>query len=162
MGGVSSGEEGAGHVRNAGRAVSQYFKVGDQVLWNPSNAVAGLFMRSAEALAPETGLSTGLSPMQNDECEIDLTSFAAFVSALVERYERSNHPILHSLMDGFIATALVLVARGGARLPAPVTRDDSSRDVQVSRHSVWPPSGQVLGLERWAALSEQHARAMTC
>lgn len=95
--------------------MSQYFQVGDQVLWNPSNGVARLFMRSAEALAPETGLPTGLGPMENDECQVDLTAFAAFVGALVERYERSNHRILHSLMEGFIATALVLVERGGAR-----------------------------------------------
>jgi hypothetical protein len=33
-------------------AMSQYFKIGDLTLWNPSNGVAALFMRSAEALAP--------------------------------------------------------------------------------------------------------------
>ncbi|MGW0810428.1 DUF6086 family protein [Nonomuraea sp. NPDC002799] len=43
--------------------MSQYFRVGDQVLWNPSTRVAGLFLRSAEALAPETGLPTGLGLM---------------------------------------------------------------------------------------------------
>ncbi|MGW0194113.1 DUF6086 family protein [Nonomuraea sp. NPDC003201] len=140
--------------------MSQYFQVGDQVLWNPSNGVAGLFMRSAEALAPETGLPTGLGPMVSDECEVDLAAFAAFVSALIERYERSNHPILHSLMEGFIATALVLVERGGAKLPVPRANDGGWRDVQVSEHSVWPPGGQVRDVERWAALSGQHARAM--
>ncbi|MEQ4714753.1 DUF6086 family protein [Nonomuraea sp. B19D2] len=140
--------------------MSQYFQVGDQVLWNPSNGVAGLFMRSAEALAPETGLPTGLGPMESDECEVDLATFAAFVSALIRRYERSNHPILRSLMEGFIATALVLVERGGAELPVPDTNDASWKDVQMSEHSAWPPGGQVRDVERWAALSAQHARAM--
>ncbi|MGP3966030.1 DUF6086 family protein [Nonomuraea sp. 3N208] len=140
--------------------MSQYFQVGDQVLWNPSNGVAGLFIRSAEALAPETGLPTGLGPMESDECEVDLATFAAFVSTLIGRYERSNHPILHSLMEGFIATALVLVERGGAELPVPDANDGGWRDVQVSEHSAWPPGGQVGDVERWAALSAQHARAM--
>ncbi|MFI6741553.1 DUF6086 family protein [Nonomuraea sp. NPDC050451] len=129
--------------------MSQYFQVGDQVLWNPSNGVARLFMRSAEALAPETGLPTGLGPMESDECQIDLTAFAAFVGALIERYERSNHPILRSLMEGFIATALVLVERGGAELPHSDVNDDP-----------WPPAGPVRDVERWAALSAHHARAM--
>ncbi|MET9341517.1 DUF6086 family protein [Nonomuraea sp. NPDC003804] len=139
--------------------MSQYFKVGDQVLWNPSNGVAGLFMRSAEAVAPETGLSTGLGLMDNDECEIDLPAFAAFVTALVDRYEHSNNRILHSLMEGFIATALVLVERGGVELPAS-DADDDWKDVQVGKDSAWPGTGQVRGVERWAALSARHARAM--
>ncbi|WP_431904792.1 DUF6086 family protein [Nonomuraea sp. bgisy101] len=140
--------------------MSQYFQVGDQVLWNASSGVAGLFMRSAEALSPETGLPTGLGPMESDECEIDLAAFTAFVSALIERYERSNHPILHSLMEGFIATALVLLERGGAELPEFDANDGRWRDVQVSEHSPWPAAGQVRDVERWATLSTQHARAM--
>ncbi|NRQ31487.1 hypothetical protein HII36_06480 [Nonomuraea sp. NN258] len=140
--------------------MSQYFRVGDQILWNPSSGVAGLFMRSAEALAPETGLPTGLGPMESDECEIDPATFAVFVSALVERYERSNHPILHSLMDGFIATALVLVERSGAELSPPDTNDTTWKDVQVSEHSEWPLDRQLHEIDRWAALSARHARAM--
>lgn len=136
--------------------MSQYFQIGDQVLWNPSNGVAGLFMRTAEALAPEAGLPTGLGSMENDECQVDLVAFTAFVSALVQRYERSNHPILHSLMGGFIATALVLVERGGARISVP-DMTDGWRDVQVGGHAVWPPGDHV---ERWAALSDRHGRAM--
>ncbi|MFG1941459.1 DUF6086 family protein [Nonomuraea sp. NPDC048826] len=140
--------------------MSQYFQAGDQVLWNPSNGVAGLFIRSAEALAPETGLPTGLGPMESDECQVDLATFAAFVSALIGRYERSNHPILHSLMEGFIATALVLAERGGAELPAPDANDGDWRDVQVSEHFTWSTGGPIGDAERWAALSAQHARAM--
>jgi hypothetical protein len=123
--------------------MSQYFQVGDHVLWNPSNGVAGLFVRSAEALAPLTDLPTGLGPMDNDECEVDMVAFTAFVRALVERYERSNHPILHSLIDGFIATALVLIERGGGKLPVVQASDDDWSDVQVNGHSLRPLSGPV-------------------
>jgi hypothetical protein len=140
--------------------VSQYFKIGRQILWNPSNGVSGLFMRSAEALAPVAGLPTGLGAMKADECQVDLAAFTAFVSALVRRYEQSNHPILHSLMGGFIATALVLVERGGQTISAPDTTDDGGKDVQVSRHAVWPPGDQANAIERWTVLADQHGRAM--
>lgn len=148
------------HAAVSKENMSQFFQVGDQVLWNPSNGVAGLFIRSAEALAPETGLPTGLGPMENDECDVDLATFAAFVSALIRRYERSNHLILHSLMEGFIATALVLVERGGAELPVSDANNDGWKDVQVSEHSARPPVGRAGDIARWAALSAQHGRAM--
>ncbi|GAB3958664.1 DUF6086 family protein [Actinoallomurus acanthiterrae] len=140
--------------------MSQYLQVDDRVLWNPSSGVARLFVRTAEALAPEAGLPTGLGPMVNDECEIDLAAFTGFVSALIRRYERSDHPILHSLMDGFIATALVLVQRGGATLSVSDARDEGLRDVQVGPYAGWSPSSQVLSTERWATLVDQHAQAM--
>ncbi|AQZ68538.1 unnamed protein product [[Actinomadura] parvosata subsp. kistnae] len=129
--------------------MSQYYQVGEHVLWNPSNGVSALFLRTAQALAPETGLPTGLGPMENDECQVDLPVFTAFVGALVDRYERSNHPILHALMEGFIATALVLVQRAEAEL----IRSGGRRDVRVSR-----PFGGGAG--RWAELTARHARAM--
>ncbi|NJP96813.1 hypothetical protein HCN51_46580 [Nonomuraea sp. FMUSA5-5] len=106
--------------------MSQYYQVGEHVLWNPSNGVSALFLRTAQALAPETGLPTGLGPMESDECQIDLPAFTAFVGALVDRYERANHPILHALMEGFIATALVLVQRG-----------EEVRDVQTPKDGRW-------------------------
>ncbi|SDK44548.1 DUF6086 family protein [Nonomuraea jiangxiensis] len=141
--------------------MSQYYQVHDQVLWNPSNGVFALFMRSAQALAPEAGLPTGLGPMRSDECQIDLKAFTAFVSALVERYERTNHPILHALMEGFIATALVLVQRGGAELDRSEREDsDGRREVQVSGPSTSLPEGGGGTAGRWAELSARHARAM--
>ncbi|WP_043635494.1 DUF6086 family protein [Nonomuraea candida] len=136
--------------------MSQYYQVGDHVLWNPSNGVSALFLRSAQALAPEAGLPTGLGPMRDDECQIDLKVFTAFVSALVDRYERSNHPVLHALMEGFIATALVLVERGGGE---PVrSGGDGWRDVRVSGPSTELPAVGAAG--RWAELVARHARAM--
>ncbi len=136
--------------------MSQYYQVGDHVLWNPSNGVSALFLRSAQALAPEAGLPTGLGPMRDDECQIELEVFTAFVSALVHRYERSNHAILHALMEGFIATALVLVQRAGAE-PAR-SGGDGWRDVQVSRPSTRLPEDGATG--RWAELAARYARSM--
>jgi hypothetical protein len=97
--------------------MSQYFQTGDQVLWNPSTGVARVFLRTAEALSLESGVPSGIGPMVDDESEIDMPSFEVFVSALVIRYQQSRHPVLRSLIEGFIATALVLVERGGGELP---------------------------------------------
>ncbi len=119
--------------------MSQFFLARDQVLWNPASAVAALFLRSAQALEPEVRLPSGLGPMQEDECHIDLESFAAFIEALVIRFERSNHTVQRSLMEGFIATSLVLIDRAGVAAPATA-----------------PPDAT----HPWGELRQSHARAM--
>jgi Family of unknown function (DUF6086) len=96
--------------------MSRYFQVGDQVLWNPSNGVAELFASTAEALVSTADAPTGIGPMEAHEYEIDLDTFGAFVDALVRRYVASRHPIFRCLLEGFTATALVMVQRGGEQL----------------------------------------------
>jgi hypothetical protein len=44
--------------------VSRYFWHGDQLLWNPSNQVGVLFIRTAETLAAVEELPTGIGPMR--------------------------------------------------------------------------------------------------
>jgi hypothetical protein len=116
--------------------MSQYFQVGQRVLWNPATGVAQVFLRAAESFAALTGLPSGLGPMQADECEIDMEVFSTFVDALIRRYARSNHVILRSLMEGFTATAIVLANRGGGRLPALETPNDPAITAltELSRH----------------------------
>lgn len=60
MDGVSGTE--ARQTRWNEENMSQYFQVGDQVLWNPSNGVAGLFLRSAEAFGLRDGIADGARP----------------------------------------------------------------------------------------------------
>ncbi|MCP2342064.1 DUF6086 family protein [Actinomadura rupiterrae] len=106
--------------------MSQYFQTGGRVLWNPATGVARVFLRAAESFATLIGLSSGLGPMQEDECEIGIEAFSAFTDALICCYARSNHVILRSLMEGFTATAIVLVDRSGRRLPALQSTEDPS------------------------------------
>ncbi|MEV5708625.1 DUF6086 family protein [Actinoallomurus sp. NPDC052274] len=136
-----------------------YFQVDDRVLWNPSNGVARVFVRTAEVLVPEAELPTGLGPMVEDECQVDMAAFTAFVRALIGRYEASNHRILRSLMEDFIAVALVLVERGGGTL-RPSDPPVGWQDVQAGPGTELPPSDQRGGTERWAALVAEYARAM--
>jgi hypothetical protein len=137
--------------------VSQYFQVGDQVLWNPSNGVAELFVRTAEALVPTAGVPTGIGPMEADEYQIDLVAFGAFVDALVRRYVASRHPILNSLLEGFVATALVLVQRAGRSVTAPGEPVPAElRDVSVGPGGMAAPGN----VDRLRELRKEHARAM--
>jgi hypothetical protein len=137
--------------------VSQYFQVGDLVLWNPASRVAELFFRTSEAIAPTMGLPTGIASVVADEYQIDLDAFTAFTDALVHRYLSSSHTILRSLLEGFTATALVMVERTGRRVPALAdTPTLDPRDVSVGPAGISP-----LGdAERLRALAEEHTRSM--
>jgi hypothetical protein len=118
-------------------SVSQYFQVNDLVLWNPSNRVAELFVRTSEAICPLVATPTGIGATGADAYEVDLDVFVDFVDALVKQYLSSSHPILRSLLEGFLATALVLVHRAGRTVPslyAPTGLDP--RDVSVGPEGI--------------------------
>lgn len=97
--------------------MSCVFQSGDEILWNPSNAVGQVFTGEAEVLASTFGRPSGLGAIVEDECEVDMAEFENFVHDLVRRYDEATHPILRSLMVGFIATALVILDRGGGKFP---------------------------------------------
>jgi hypothetical protein len=97
--------------------MSCLFQVEDSIIWNPSNTVARLFKGQVEAVASAFNLTSGLGPIIEDECEIDLPIFETFLAEVVKRYDNSTHPILRALTVGVIAIASVLVERADGRLP---------------------------------------------
>jgi hypothetical protein len=138
-------------------AVSKYFKVDEQVLWNPSNGVAKLFVSTAQALVALADEPHGLHDTGSDECEIDPVLFEAFIDALVRRYLASSHLILRSHMEGFLATALVLVERAGGTVRAfSEPKDLDMRDLSVGTVAV-NARGDADQLRDMAAA---HAKAM--
>jgi hypothetical protein len=123
------------HDQLMGAAVSQYFDIGDKTVWNPSNGASRLFRRQVTVFEAELKLSSGIGPMENDECQIDLVTFETFVNALLAHHRRTSHAIVLALSDGFVATVLVLAERAGievdwAQLGA--AQDGPLEDVQVS------------------------------
>lgn len=48
-------------VRAGAGRVSQYFEVGQETVWNPSNGVGVLFVRSSEALGLVVDVPTGVA-----------------------------------------------------------------------------------------------------
>ncbi|GGN87837.1 hypothetical protein GCM10010112_70830 [Actinoplanes lobatus] len=137
--------------------MSQFFKVDDLTLWNPSNRVAQLFYRSCAAVAPVVGLPPGVVDNCRDEYEVDLDVFVPFVDALVREYRASSHAVLRSLLEGLLPAAMVLVQRAGGELPSLSGQVGTSRrDVSVGVGGI-APSGDG---ERLVALARELAGAM--
>jgi hypothetical protein len=113
--------------------MSQYFDIGDETLWNPSNGAARLFLRHVRLYEEELGVPSGFGPMENDECEIDPAVFGEFVDALLTRHDRTRHDIIDTLSEGFVATVLVLAERAGVEVRRPAVADglEGVKDVQV-------------------------------
>ncbi|WP_431982115.1 DUF6086 family protein [Streptomyces qinglanensis] len=115
--------------------MSQYFDIGDETLWNPSNGVSRMFQRQVAVFEAELELPSGIGPMVNDECQISPDTFETFVNALLAQHRKTSHSIWLALCEGFTAAVLVLAeraaikvdwARHGAAPEAPF------EDVQVS------------------------------
>src|SRR6185312_10199288 len=71
--------------------MSQYYGLGDETLWNPSNGVSSLFLRQVRLFEDELGLHSGIGPMQEDQSEVCLSIFEAFVNTLLNWRGRTNH-----------------------------------------------------------------------
>ncbi|MFD2121765.1 DUF6086 family protein [Streptomyces cirratus] len=93
--------------------MSQYYDMGDETLWNPSNGASRLFMSQMSVYQAELGLPSGIGPMQADECQIDPIVFKEFVDALLAWHRRTGHAVMAALSEGFVATTLVLAERAG-------------------------------------------------
>ncbi|WP_405691229.1 DUF6086 family protein [Streptomyces sp. NBC_00057] len=91
--------------------MSQYYKLSDQTLWNPSNGASRLFMSHVTVYQAEVGLPSGIGPMEADECQIDPIAFAAFVDALLAWHSKTRHAIMATLSEGFVATVLALAEK---------------------------------------------------
>ncbi|WP_405616973.1 DUF6086 family protein [Streptomyces sp. NBC_01511] len=96
--------------------MSQYFDLGEETLWNPSNGASQLFQRQVAVFEAEVELASGIGPMENDECQIDPAAFETFVNALLARHRRTHHAISLALSGDFTATVLVLAGRAGIRV----------------------------------------------
>ncbi|MFD5148968.1 DUF6086 family protein [Streptomyces sp. NPDC058401] len=113
--------------------MSQYYDVGDETVWNPSNGAARLFHRQVAVFEEELGLPSGIGPLINDECQLDPAALGTFAEALVARHGTTGHAVIRALSEGFVATVLVLAERVGAHVhwPQPADSLEGARDVQV-------------------------------
>jgi hypothetical protein len=115
--------------------VSQYFRLGEHYLWNPATAVAQLFYRTADAMAPFVGVPHGLRDTCQDEYDVDPAQFTVFVDALARRYLGSNHAELRTLVEGFLVIAIALARRAGLSVPAlagPVGDGTAHQDADLA------------------------------
>ncbi|MFE7184770.1 DUF6086 family protein [Streptomyces erythrochromogenes] len=140
--------------------MSQYFDLGDETLWNPSNGASRMFQRHVALFEAELEPPSGIGPMENDECQIDPVALEVFVNALVARHRRTGHAITLALSEGFTATVVALAERAGigldwARLGADPA--EPFADVQVSAGAGWPDAADGGA---WAAGLRGKAREL--
>ncbi|MFF8638914.1 DUF6086 family protein [Streptomyces pilosus] len=140
--------------------MSQYFDIGDETLWNPSNATSRMFQRQVAVFEAELELPSGIGPMENDECQISPEALGTFVNALLAKHRRTSHAIWLALSEGFTATVLVLAERSGINVDwarHEATPEARLEDVQVS--TVTGMSAPAHG-EVWAAGLHEKAQEL--
>ncbi|MGW4383586.1 DUF6086 family protein [Kitasatospora sp. NPDC004531] len=93
--------------------MSQYYDLGEETLWNPSNGASRLFLRQVEVFEAELGLPSGIGPMEMDECRIDPARLEVFVNTMLAWHRGCLHPVIWTLSEGFVFTVLVLADRAG-------------------------------------------------
>lgn len=131
--------------------MSQYYVMGDQTLWNPSNGASRLFMSQVNVYQAEVGLPSGIGPMKADESQLDPTVFKMLVDALLTWHRNTSHAVMAALSEGFVATVLVLAKRAGIEVnwqPTGHAERGELKDVQVP---MAPGSSEVV----WAAALQQ-------
>jgi hypothetical protein len=136
--------------------VSQYYEMGDETLWNPSNGASRLFLSQVSLYQAELGLPSGIGPMRADECQIDPVAFKEFVDALLAWHRRTTHAVMAALSEGFVATTLVLADRAGVEVnwqSAGSAGDGDRRDVQA-------PTAPGSDEAAWAAALQHRSREL--
>ncbi|MEV5944552.1 DUF6086 family protein [Streptomyces sp. NPDC051994] len=130
--------------------MSQYYDIGDETLWNPSNGASRLFMGQVSVYQAELSLPSGIGPMQADECQIDPVLFKEFVDALLAWHRRTTHAVMAALSEGFVATVLVLAERAGIEVnwqPSGSAEGGSHKDLQVPTAPVSSETARVAALQ---------------
>jgi len=140
--------------------MSQYFDMGDETLWNPSNGAAQLFVRQVRLYEDVLGVPSGIGTVKNDEYQVDPVGYEAFVGALLAWRDRTNHSVIDALSAGFIATALALGdrARIDVSWPEPRIGYEGGRDLQAPAPASTQPTWTDTAREQARELDRTMAR----
>ncbi|MER5640508.1 DUF6086 family protein [Kitasatospora sp. NPDC002227] len=96
--------------------MSQYYDLGHETLWNPSNGASLLFLRQLAVFEEELGLPSGIGPMENDECQVDPAALGVFANTLLAKDLRTHHAVVRALTEGFLLAVLALAERAGVEI----------------------------------------------
>lgn len=95
-----------------------------------------MFPRHGETSEGEPGVSSGIGPVENNECRIDPAAFETFVNALPEHHRRTSHALARALFEGSTAIVLVLAERAATT----VVRARTGTELEGHREDVRTPA----------------------
>lgn len=131
--------------------MSQYYKMGDRTLWNPSNGASRLFARQVALYEAELSLASGIGPMEVDECQIDPTVFAAFANALLAWHAETRHAVMATLSAGFVAMVLALAEKANIEVDWRAAESAENDYLKISGPHA----------KEWTAALRQRVRELT-
>lgn len=89
----------------------------------PVERRGALFLRHVEVFEAELGLPSGIGQGKHwgdpDTLEVDVVVYEEFARGLVHWHCRTHHPVIRTLSEGFVATALALARRAGIEVEMP-------------------------------------------
>jgi hypothetical protein len=110
--------------------MSYYFEVSGETVWDPSLRIGEWYLAFAATAAGLVQRPTGLTPSNDDTCDVNIQVFRRFVEGLLECYASTRHPIQHSLMRAVLLSSLVMLERGGVVI-APKSEREASLLAEV-------------------------------
>lgn len=111
--------------------MSYIFDWNDETVWSPSLSVGQVYVGVADMLSDLLGVPHGMTAMAEDYYEIDSEDFRAFLIAVRRTYS-SGHPLLDSMLQGFIAASAILLGRMGVDMVEAVGRLDEDQLRELS------------------------------
>ncbi|MDT0389176.1 DUF6086 family protein [Streptomyces dubilierae] len=94
--------------------MSHPFELGGETLWDAGHHSGLLYLSLARGAAEFLELPTGLTPTAQGSCEIELSTFRAFVQGLYDTWSSAGNPVLRGLTRDLLVTSLVLLDGAGA------------------------------------------------
>ena len=91
--------------------MSQYFRIGERVLWNPSNGPANIFASLVRSVAEVVQSPSGMTELEPDEYEISLADFVRASQMIVRRFSSTSHQVFRGMLAGYLPICLVLIHR---------------------------------------------------
>jgi hypothetical protein len=116
--------------------MSQYYQVGDQVLWNPGQRTSLLYIAMAEMLAEQVKVPTGITYDFRDQYFLDVPRYVDFVDAVFRWATVTENPVFRAMVDGFLAASLVVVDRAGTAIPSIGDGPEAGEGRRVERKEI--------------------------
>ncbi|MDX2545266.1 DUF6086 family protein [Streptomyces sp. WI04-05B] len=105
--------------------MSYPFEHGTETLWDAGYHGGKLYVSLARGAAEFLELPSGLTPNTQGGCDVDPTTFQAFVEGLYRTYSSTRSELLHGLAHGLLLTSLVLLDRAGGSVPLRPEHQDA-------------------------------------